>query len=88
MSILDEIKKSVGNNNVIVGASRTLDALKLGNVSKVFVTSNCKQEVKSEIIKLASLSKAEVVELDISNEELGTLYKKPFSISVVCFIKG
>ena len=84
---LDELKKSIGNKNVVVGTDRTLHALKLGKAVKVFLTKNCKDEIKEEVNKLASLGKVPVEELDISNEELGTLYKRPFLISVLSFVK-
>ncbi len=87
MSNIDEIKKALKEDKAVVGTDRVIKNLKLGNVSKVFLTSNVPEEVKSDIGYYSGLSKSEVVGLDIPNDELGTVCKKPFSISVLGILK-
>lgn len=86
MTEIDEIKKAIGNKNVVVGGDRTIKALKLGTASKIFLASNCKEEIKEEIVRLASLENVSVSELDVSNDELGIIYKKQFPIGVISFV--
>jgi ribosomal protein L30E len=86
MSALDEIRKRLEKGNVTIGTKSTIDNLKLGKLEKVFVTKNCPGGIKSEIRHLAD--SVEVVELDMLNSELGVNCKKPFSISVVGFLRG
>jgi len=85
---ISEIKKALKEGKAIIGTERTLKNLKLGKVSKVFLTSNCPAGVKKDINYYSKLAKAEVVQLKQPNDELGALCKKPFSISVLSVAKG
>ncbi len=82
-----EIRKLLKENKLIIGTKRTLNGLKLGKVSKVFVSSNCPADVLAKIKHYSKLSKTEVIRLSYPNEEVGTLCKKSFSISVFSVIK-
>jgi len=82
-----EIKKNLGSYKLLMGKDRTLKSLKVGNVAVVYVSSNCEDSLLETINHYASLNNTKVVELRCPNEELGTLCKKPFSISVLCVLK-
>ena len=85
---ITEIKKALKEGKAIIGTEKTLKNLKLGKVSKVFLTSNCPSSVKKDVKYYSKLAKAEVVQLKQPNDELGALCKKPFSISVLSVAKG
>lgn len=87
-SNVDEIKKNLEKGNLIFGTQMTMKSLKLGNVEKVFVTKNCPAEVKKDVMSYSNIGKFEVVELESTNEELGVICKKPFSISVIGLLRG
>jgi len=87
MSNIEDIKKKIKEGNVIIGTSRTMKALKLGKAEKVFLTSNCSDDVKEDIEYYGKLSKVKVIKLKQPSTELGVICKKPFSISVLCFKK-
>lgn len=82
-----EIRKLLEAKKIVMGTDEVMKLLKLGKVAKVFVTVNCPDSTKEDIEKYARISKAEVVQLDIPNEELGVVCKKPFSISVAAIVK-
>lgn len=82
-----ELKKLVGNKKLILGADRTIKDLKRGEAKKVFLASNCKKETKEDILHYAKTHKIEVSQLDVNNEELGVIVKKPFAVSVICLLK-
>ncbi len=82
-----ELKKLAGDKKLIIGTDRTLKALKKGNLKKVFLASNCEASAKSDIENNAKMTKVEVSQLDISNEDLGVVVKKPFSVSVIGLAK-
>jgi ribosomal protein L30E len=82
-----EVRALAGTKKLVIGTDRVMDMLKTGKISKVFVTVNCPEAVRESIAKYASLSKAEVVELEIPNDELGVVCKKPFSISIAGVLK-
>ncbi|MBI3027514.1 ribosomal L7Ae/L30e/S12e/Gadd45 family protein [Candidatus Woesearchaeota archaeon] len=83
-----EIKKLLKSGNVIIGTERTIKSLKLGKVQKVLVSSNCPARVESDLNHYSQLSGAELHKLDYPNDELSIICKKPFSISVLAFLKG
>ncbi len=87
MDSLEEIKKNLETNQLIIGAEATLKNLKIGKLEKVYVTSNCSADVKEDIEHYTGIAGVEVVGLEQSNEELGVVCKKPFSISVIGLLK-
>ncbi|HIG96462.1 TPA: 50S ribosomal protein L30 [Candidatus Woesearchaeota archaeon] len=80
---MEDFKKLIKTNKVCLGAEETIKHLKRGELNKVFVTSNCQQQLVDDISYYAGLGEVEVVVLDIPNDELGILCKKPFAISVL-----
>ncbi len=76
MKLADALKKKskiiYGTENVIKGAKTLV---------QVFVSSNYPEEMKSELSK--KISKVDVVQVKENSEELGTLLRKPFLISVI-----
>jgi large subunit ribosomal protein L30e len=78
-----EIKKLLKAKGITIGTEKALKGLKLGKISKIYLSSNCSDKTLESIDQYAKLSKAEIVKLDYPNDELGLLCKKPFSISVL-----
>ena len=70
---IDEIKKKIKEGKVIIGTSRTVKALKLGKTDKVFLTSNCPDDVKEDIEHYSKLGKVKVVILRQPNNDLGVV---------------
>lgn len=84
---MEDIKKLVKDKKVFIGTQQTMKNLKTGKVAKVFLTSNCPEDVKDDIKHYAKISGTEVAELDIPNDELGVMCRKQFPISVLGIIK-
>jgi large subunit ribosomal protein L30e len=82
-----DIKKMLKSKKLVIGTEKTLKNLKKGNTSKVYLTANCPKSIKDDIKNYAKLNKAELVELNLPNDELGVICKKPFSISVLSVAK-
>ena len=78
----EEIRHSIEAGKSVIGTDVTLKELKRGNLVKVFLSSNVQAEVKNEMNHYASIVETEVVELELSNEELGIVCKKPFAVSI------
>ena len=81
---LEELKKALKENKLIYGKDRTMKMIKSGKATNIFLASNCPAIVKQDMKKLANISKIVITELKESNEDLGTICKKTFSISVAC----
>lgn len=81
---IDEIKKILKSEKVVIGTDRTLKLLKNSNVESVFLSSNCPENVKRDIGYYAKLAKTPVIALNQPSDELGILCKKPYHVSVLC----
>lgn len=84
---LAEIRSNLKGNHILIGTNLTLKNLKLGTVSKVFLSANCPNSVKQDVDNYCRISNCSSELLDIPNEELGVVCKKPFSVSVVGLLK-
>ncbi len=80
---LDEIKKNLKSKVLIIGADKTLKALKAKELTKVFVASNAPESLAKDIDYYASIVGVEVEKLALPNDELGVACKKPFSIAAI-----
>lgn len=87
MEAIEEIKKNLDSEKLLLGQNETLKNLKLNKVEKVFLASNCDEAVKKEIEYYCGLNNTEVVVLDIPNDEIGIISKRQYSISVLCLLK-
>jgi len=80
---ITELKEVLENKKAIIGTELTLKRIKQDKVSKVFLSSNCPEDVLDDINHYAKLSKFTVVRLSQPNTELGIVCKKPFSVCIV-----
>lgn len=84
---VQELKKALDTDKILIGTDRTIKNLKQGAVAKIYLAENVAAHVKNDIEHYAKLSKAEVVMLPFPNDELGAVCKKPFAISVVGLLR-
>jgi len=78
-----EIRKLLGSGKLVIGTDRCLKLLRQGKLKKVMLASNCNAIVVEDVQRYSGQTGAEVVVLDVPNEELGVFCKKPFHISVL-----
>ena len=85
---IQELRKLLDEGKLVIGTKRTIKELKLGNLEKVFLSLNCPAKAKDDVKNYSKLSKTTVSQLKYPNDELGVLFKKPYSISILGLIKG
>ncbi len=76
MKLADALKKK---SKIIYGTENVVKSSK--TLVQVFVSSNYPEEMKTELTK--NVGKVEVEQVKENSEELGTLLRKPFLISVI-----
>jgi len=81
------IKKALEVKKIVIGTERTMKELKKGTLTSVYLSSNCPVDIKEDIAHYSSLISTEVIELDVPNDELGIVCKKPFSVSILGILK-
>ncbi|MBU0461521.1 MAG: ribosomal L7Ae/L30e/S12e/Gadd45 family protein [Nanoarchaeota archaeon] len=83
MSDINEIKKLLKTDKLVIGTEATIKKLRTKGLEKVYLASNCPSDVKQDISKYTELSSVTLIVLEMPNDELGDVCKKPFSISVL-----
>ncbi len=73
---IKEIQKLLTTKRLIFGTDRTIKGLKTGKIEKVFLSSNCSKTAREDIMHFGRLSKAEIVSLEMPNDELRIVVKK------------
>ena len=83
MEAITELRKHVESSKFVIGTAEVMKLLKNNQLAKIFVASNAPASIKEGLKQGSATSDCEVVQLEVPNDELGVLCKKPFSISVV-----
>lgn len=79
---LEKLKKAIKDKNLKIGTEVTMRAIRKGEAKTVFVSKNCPESLLKRLDKYSKLAGVDLVRLDITNEELGAVCKKPFSINM------
>ena len=87
MTTKDEIKKLLKSDKLIIGSDRVLKAVRASKIEKVFVSANCASSTIDDLEHYVEISNFSLEKLDVSNDELGTICKKPFSVSIIGILK-
>ncbi len=82
-SELSQLKAEVQKGQIIVGTERVLKYLNEGKLQKVFLAKNCPPKSRSDVMQFVRLAQVPLVELGLTNEELGIFCKKNFFVSVL-----
>ena len=80
---MKDLKAKLQDGKTIIGKERVLKHLREKSLAKVFLASNCPQDLREEVVNLAKMAKVPVVELALNNEEFGLFCKKNFFIAVL-----
>ena len=86
-NVVIEIKKLLEEKKLIIGTQRTIKNLKAGKTGKIFVCSNPSVAMKEDLAHYSKISGVQIIELDIPNDELGIICKKPYAIAMLSTAK-
>ena len=78
---VESLKKIIKDKKIVYGSTRVIALMKQARVKTVYLSKNCPDEVLSDVESYKG--DAEVVKLTIPNDELGTLCRKQFAVSVL-----
>ena len=84
---IKEIKESLEKGNIVVGLKQNLQRIKQNKISKIFVCNNCPENAKADLERYSKMGGVKLELLNKSNEDLGVLCKKPYSILVLGILK-
>ena len=84
---IKEIKQLLKTKKLVFGTKQVIKNIKKNKIEKLFISSNCKDETKTDLQHYSKMGKVEGISLKNSNKDVGIICKKPFSISVVGVLK-
>ena len=83
----EEIRKLMTTKKLLLGKDEVLKNIRKGLITKTFIASNCPENLKKDLLKYSKLSGFEILETNVSNDDLGAVCKKPFSIAIIGLLK-
>ncbi|MGV8141002.1 MAG: ribosomal L7Ae/L30e/S12e/Gadd45 family protein [Candidatus Woesearchaeota archaeon] len=83
----EEIRKMLTSKKLIIGEDELLKHARKGTLLKVYHASNMNKLVIADLQKYGKISNFEVLDTKVPNDDLGTVCKKPFSISTIGILK-
>lgn len=87
MSSLDnELRRLLKTGKVVIGAKRSLDAIRLGKAKGVVLATKLPKYIEDDVLYYAKLSGIKVIRFPGSSYELGTAVGKPFPITTIAII--
>ena len=82
-----EIRQAVSTGKVILGADKSIKALKLGRAKLVILSSTCQKAVKDDIEHYAKLANVPIYRYPGDGAELGLACGKPFFVNVMVILE-
>lgn len=83
----EEIRKILGSDKLLLGRDEVIKNVKKGKILKVYVSANCPKDLIEDLQRYSNINAFDILNTNIPNYELGTVCKKPFSISVMAVLK-
>jgi ribosomal protein L30E len=79
----NEIRKMLKNEKLVLGSDRVLKLLRDNQMESIWLSSNVPAGVSEDVKRYAQMSGTTVETLNIPNDELGVICKKPFNIAAI-----
>jgi len=83
----EDIRKLLTTKKLIIGEDEVLKHARKGGLVRVYHASNANKATIADLTKYGNLSHFEVLDTKVPNDDLGTVCKKPFSISTIGVLK-
>jgi len=83
----EEIRKMLTSNKFLIGEDEVLKSARKGALLKVYHASNANKTVLADLERYGKMAGFEVLDTKVPNDDLGTVCKKPFSISTIGILK-
>ncbi len=85
-SLDNELRRLLKTGKVVIGAKRSLDAIRLGKAKGVVLATKLPKYIEDDVLYYAKLSGIKVIRFPGSSYELGTAVGKPFPISTIAIL--
>lgn len=83
----NEIRLLIKTGKVVLGAKRSIDAIKLGKAVGVVLATKLPKHIESDVLYYAKLGGVKVVRFPGSSHDLGAAIGKPFPVSTIAILE-
>ena len=83
MITTEQIRKLIEEKKVTIGATATTAALRTGTLKSIVIASNAAAQTRETLVRATALAGVSVDNISITNDDLGTMCKKPFAIQTL-----
>lgn len=84
---MEEIKKLLDSDKMIIGLKRTVKYLKKSMVVKVILAKDCPNDFEEDIKYYGKFANVIIEKVKVPCDELGAVCKKPFPVTVIGILK-
>jgi len=84
---LTELKKGLKEGKIVIGTEMTEKFVKSGKVKEIFMASNASDILIKKFESYSKIFGFKLNKLEENGKDLGAVCKKPFSITVCCYLK-
>ena len=81
-----ELRRLLKTGKVVIGAKRSIAAIKLGKAKGVVLVTKLPKHIEDDVLYYARLSEVKVIRFPGSSYDLGTAVGKPFPITTIAII--
>ncbi len=83
MITTEQIRKLIEDKKVTIGATATTAALRASGLKTIVIASNAAAQTRETLTRAATLCGVSIDNIAITNDDLGTMCKKPFAIQTL-----
>ena len=87
MSLDNEVRLLIKTGKVVIGAKRSVEAVKLGNAKGVVLVTKLPKRIESDMLYYARVSGVKVVRFNGSSYDLGVTIGKPYPVSAIAILE-
>lgn len=85
--MLVDLKKVVKTPKLVLGARRSLMAMKAGNAVTLYVAKNAPKFIVDDVDHFSKFVDTKIVKLDIASDEFGIVCKRQHTVTVAAILK-
>ena len=82
---IEKLQKALKDETLIYGENQTMSGVKKGTVHTIFLAKDCKVDTRDSLKEYAKHTEIDLIELDISGQEIAAICKRQHSISILSY---
>jgi len=86
MSLDNEVRLLIKTGKVVIGAKRSIQAIKLGRAKGVVLVTKLPKHIESDVLYYSRIGGIKVIRFNGSSYDLGVAIGKPYPVSTIAIL--